>query len=82
MMETTMAMATARWAAARRDMTATTRATGNDEDNDDGNSATRDNDKDDSDDEDDDDGDGETKGEDPMEGGMGVVHPQYCGGIY
>ena len=37
---------------------------------------------DDDDDNDDDDGDGATKGEDPMEGGMGVIHPQYCGGIY
>ena len=59
-----------------------TRATGDNDDNNDGDGATRDDDKDDNDDEDDDDGDGATKGEDPMEGGMGVVHPQYCGGIY
>jgi hypothetical protein len=58
-------------------MTATTRATGGDDDDNDGDGATCDDDKDDNDDEDDDDGDGATKGEDPMEGGMGVVHPQY-----
>ncbi len=83
-MATTMAMATmtARWAAAQRDMMATTKVTGNDDNDDDGDGATRDDDKDDNDDEDDDDCKGATKGDDPMEGGMGVVHPQYCGGIY
>ena len=64
-MVTTMAvaMATARWAAALRDMMTTTTTVGDDDDGDD---VTRHDDDDDDDGEDNDDGDGATKGCDKL----------------